>query len=163
MRGRSCTAGADVRDAQANAREYTRRCFSFLGLWPGLCISHRQNGIGMGSMCARAGGALAPMMYLLKGISPQAPMVLCGLCPLLGSALTLLLPETANKPLPDTIEDVEGAELRFDAAALRPFFFFVKAHSRHLITREGKKGTEGLLEPGLSQTHAAVKSDVIYK
>ncbi|XP_040017144.2 solute carrier family 22 member 6 isoform X3 [Gasterosteus aculeatus] len=71
----------------------------------------RQNGIGIGSMCARTGGVLAPMMYLLKGISPQAPMVLCGLCPLLGSALTLLLPETANRPLPDTIEDVEGPDL----------------------------------------------------
>ncbi|XP_068432785.1 organic cation transporter protein [Clinocottus analis] len=71
----------------------------------------RQNGIGMSSMCARTGGVLAPMMYLLKGISPQVPMVLCGLCPLLGSALTLLLPETANKPLPDTIEDVEGSNI----------------------------------------------------
>ena len=63
-------------------------------------------------MCARTGGGLAPMMYLLRSISPQAPMVLCGLCPLLGSALTLLLPETANKPLPDTIEDIEGTKLR---------------------------------------------------
>uniref|UniRef100_A0A667ZEM3 Si:dkey-119m7.4 n=1 Tax=Myripristis murdjan TaxID=586833 RepID=A0A667ZEM3_9TELE len=74
----------------------------------------RQNGIGIGSMCARAGGVLAPIIYLLSGISKQAPMVLFGLCPLLGSALTLLLPETANKPLPDTIEDVEGSNLRFD-------------------------------------------------
>ena len=65
-------------------------------------------------MCARIGGVLAPMLYLLRSISPRAPMVLCGLCPLLGSALTLLLPETANKPLPDTIEDVEGPNLRLD-------------------------------------------------
>ncbi|XP_035474392.1 organic cation transporter protein [Scophthalmus maximus] len=71
----------------------------------------RQNGIGIGSMCARIGGVLAPMMYLLKSISPLAPMVVCGLCPLLGSGLTLLLPETANKPLPDTIEHTEGADL----------------------------------------------------
>ncbi|XP_037837338.1 organic cation transporter protein isoform X2 [Kryptolebias marmoratus] len=71
----------------------------------------RQNGIGIGSMCARTGGVLAPMMYLLRNISPHAPMVVSGLCPLLGSALTLLLPETANKPLPDTIEDVEGTIL----------------------------------------------------
>lgn len=63
-------------------------------------------------MCARTGGVIAPMMYLLRSISPQVPMVLCGLCPLLGSALTLLLPETANKALPDTIEDVEGSSLR---------------------------------------------------
>lgn len=82
----------------------------------------RQNGIGIGSMCARIGGVLAPMMYLLRSISPQAPMVLCGLCPLLGSALTFLLPETANKHLPDTIEDVEGPNLRFDTRPLGPSF-----------------------------------------
>ncbi|XP_010734197.1 organic cation transporter protein isoform X1 [Larimichthys crocea] len=80
----------------------------------------RQNGIGMGSMCARTGGALAPMMHLLKSISPQAPMVLCGLCPLLGSALTLLLPETANRPLPDTIEDVEGSSLSEEHGSVKP-------------------------------------------
>ncbi|XP_040925406.1 organic cation transporter protein isoform X2 [Betta splendens] len=72
----------------------------------------RQNGIGIGSMCARTGGVLAPMMYLLRNISPKVPMVLCGVCPILGSALTLLLPETANKALPDTIEDVEGPSFR---------------------------------------------------
>ncbi|XP_034756870.1 organic cation transporter protein isoform X2 [Etheostoma cragini] len=80
----------------------------------------RQSGIGMGSMCARLGGVLAPMIYLLRTISPQAPMVLCGLCPLLGSALTLLLPETANKPLPDTIEDVEGSNLSAEDGGVKP-------------------------------------------
>ncbi|XP_051816660.1 solute carrier family 22 member 6-A isoform X2 [Acanthochromis polyacanthus] len=80
----------------------------------------RQNGIGISSMCARTGGVLAPMMFLLKGISPHAPMVLCGLCPLLGSALTLLLPETANKPLPDTIEDVEGSNLSEEDGGEKP-------------------------------------------
>ncbi|KAM6954384.1 organic cation transporter protein [Aplochiton taeniatus] len=68
----------------------------------------RQSGIGMGSMCARVGGVLAPVLYLLRNVSKNAPMVLFGLCTLLGAGLTLLLPETANKPLPDTIEDVEG-------------------------------------------------------
>ncbi|XP_046878332.1 organic cation transporter protein [Hypomesus transpacificus] len=69
----------------------------------------RQNGIGMGSMCARAGGVLAPVIYLLRSFSKSAPMMLFGLLTLLGAGLTLLLPETANKHLPDTIEDVEGA------------------------------------------------------
>ncbi|XP_043074826.1 organic cation transporter protein [Puntigrus tetrazona] len=67
----------------------------------------RQNGIGMGSMCARAGGVIAPIIYLLRNISRHAPMVVFGLCPLIGAALTMFLPETAHKPLPDTIEDVE--------------------------------------------------------
>ncbi|XP_074472029.1 solute carrier family 22 member 6 [Sebastes fasciatus] len=83
----------------------------------------RQNGIGIGSMCARTGGVLAPMLYLLRNISPQAPMVLCGLCPLLGSGLTLLLPETANKPLPDTIEDIEGPDLSEDDGGVKPVVF----------------------------------------
>lgn len=77
----------------------------------------RQNGIGIGSMCARVGGVLAPMLHFLRGVSPMAPMVLCGLCPLLGSALTLMLPETANKHLPDTVEDVEGPDLRCGSAS----------------------------------------------
>ncbi|XP_051954981.1 solute carrier family 22 member 6-A-like [Xyrauchen texanus] len=67
----------------------------------------RQNGIGMGSMCARAGGVIAPIIYLLRNISRHAPMVVFGLCPLIGAALTMFLPETAHTPLPDTIEDVE--------------------------------------------------------
>ncbi|XP_067274675.1 solute carrier family 22 member 6-A [Pseudorasbora parva] len=67
----------------------------------------RQNGIGMGSMCARAGGVIAPIIYLLREIHHHAPMVVFGLCPLIGAALTMFLPETANNPLPDTIEDVE--------------------------------------------------------
>ncbi|XP_051501474.1 solute carrier family 22 member 6-A-like [Myxocyprinus asiaticus] len=67
----------------------------------------RQNGIGMGSMCARAGGVIAPIIYLLRNINRHAPMVVFGLCPLIGAALTMFLPETAHKPLPDTIEDVE--------------------------------------------------------
>lgn len=88
-----------------------------LSLWAP-SLFHRQNGIGIGSMCARTGGVLAPMMYLLRNISPKVPMVLCGLCPLLGSALTLLLPETANQALPDTIEDVEGPSFRWEMSII---------------------------------------------
>ncbi|KAL0967341.1 hypothetical protein UPYG_G00251030 [Umbra pygmaea] len=71
----------------------------------------RQSGIGMGSMCARAGGVLAPIVYLLRGFNKNAPMVVFGLCSLLGAALSLLLPETSNQPLADTIEDVEGTTI----------------------------------------------------
>ncbi|XP_058469882.1 organic cation transporter protein [Solea solea] len=92
----------------------------------------RQNGIGIGSMCARTGGVLAPMMYLLRNISPHAPMVLCGVCPLLGSALTLLLPETANKPLPDTIEDIEGTRLSEEDGGVQPIICETQQHQEKL-------------------------------
>lgn len=68
----------------------------------------RQNGIGMCSMCARVGGVIAPIISLLRNISHHAPMVVFGLCPLIGAALTMFLPETAHRPLPDSIDDVEG-------------------------------------------------------
>ncbi|XP_071019769.1 solute carrier family 22 member 6-A-like [Oncorhynchus clarkii lewisi] len=85
----------------------------------------RQSGIGMSSMCARAGGVLAPIIYLLRGVSKNAPMVLFGLCTLLGAALTLLLPETAHQPLADTIEDVEGSSISEESEEgnMKPAFY----------------------------------------
>ncbi|KAG7257108.1 hypothetical protein CRUP_026250 [Coryphaenoides rupestris] len=67
----------------------------------------RQNGIGMGSTCARVGGVLALVVHLLQDYHVHTPMILFGLGSLIGSALTLLLPETANQSLPEPIEDVE--------------------------------------------------------
>ncbi|TRY67998.1 hypothetical protein DNTS_007247 [Danionella cerebrum] len=75
----------------------------------------RQNGIGMCSMCARAGGVIAPIIYLLRKISRHAPMVVFGLCPLIGAIITMFLPETAHKHLPDTVEDVENTSVSFTA------------------------------------------------
>ncbi|XP_074541941.1 solute carrier family 22 member 6 [Halichoeres trimaculatus] len=97
----------------------------------------RQNGIGIGSMCARTGGVIAPMLHLMKSISPRAPMFLCGLCPLLGSVLTLLLPETANMPLPDTIEDIEGHDLSEEGRDVKP-----DVHPQTPLKKEGGAQTD---------------------
>ncbi|KAG9355574.1 hypothetical protein JZ751_000412 [Albula glossodonta] len=70
----------------------------------------RQTGIGVSSMFARLGGVLAPLINLLHSHNPMAPMLIFGSTPLLGAALALLLPETANRPLPDTIEEAEHWE-----------------------------------------------------
>uniref|UniRef100_A0A8C6WH63 Si:dkey-166k12.1 n=1 Tax=Neogobius melanostomus TaxID=47308 RepID=A0A8C6WH63_9GOBI len=70
----------------------------------------RQTGIGVSSMFARMGGVLAPIINMIQNHSPAAPLVIFGTTPLLGAALALMLPETANKPLPDTVKDVESWE-----------------------------------------------------
>ncbi|XP_036372201.1 solute carrier family 22 member 13 [Megalops cyprinoides] len=72
----------------------------------------RQTGIGVSSMFARLGGVLAPLINLLHSHNPTTPMLIFGSTPLLGAALALALPETANCPLPDTIEEVECWEDR---------------------------------------------------
>ncbi|XP_055081358.1 solute carrier family 22 member 6-B [Periophthalmus magnuspinnatus] len=68
----------------------------------------RQTGIGVSSMFARMGGVLAPIINMIHSHSPTTPLVIFGTAPVLGAALALMLPETADKPLPDTVEDVEN-------------------------------------------------------
>uniref|UniRef100_A0A1A8H2S3 Major facilitator superfamily (MFS) profile domain-containing protein n=1 Tax=Nothobranchius korthausae TaxID=1143690 RepID=A0A1A8H2S3_9TELE len=68
----------------------------------------RQTGIGVSSMFARMGGVLAPMINMLHNHSPATPLILFGVSPLLGAMLALALPETADRPLPDTLEDAEN-------------------------------------------------------
>lgn len=61
-------------------------------------------------MLARIGGVLAPMVNLLGESNSAVSTVIFGFAPLLGAALALGLPETANKPLPDTIQHIQDAE-----------------------------------------------------
>ncbi|XP_043915937.1 solute carrier family 22 member 13-like isoform X2 [Protopterus annectens] len=68
----------------------------------------RQRGMGTSSMFARVGGVLAPLINIVRLYSSAAPMIIFGCTPLLGSALGFLLPETAGRALPETIEDVEN-------------------------------------------------------
>ncbi|XP_043073918.1 organic cation transporter protein [Puntigrus tetrazona] len=74
----------------------------------------RQTGIGVSSMFARMGGVLAPLINLLGRHTPFVPMVIFGSTPLLAAVLALALPETANKPLPDSIHDTERSALKYD-------------------------------------------------
>lgn len=75
----------------------------------------RQTGIGVSSMFARMGGVLAPIINMLHSQSPTTPMLIFGTAPLLGAALALALPETADRPLPDTVEDAETWDARSPA------------------------------------------------
>ncbi|XP_074542236.1 solute carrier family 22 member 13 [Halichoeres trimaculatus] len=70
----------------------------------------RQTGIGVSCMFARMGGVLAPIINMLHNNSPVTPLIIFGSSPLLGAVLALALPETAGRPLPDTVEDAENWE-----------------------------------------------------
>ncbi|CAJ1083733.1 solute carrier family 22 member 6-B [Xyrichtys novacula] len=72
----------------------------------------RQTGIGVSSMFARMGGVLAPIINMLHNTSPVTPLIIFGTSPLLGAVLALALPETAGRPLPDTVEDAENWDER---------------------------------------------------
>ncbi|XP_034747853.1 solute carrier family 22 member 13 [Etheostoma cragini] len=72
----------------------------------------RQTGIGVSCMFARIGGVLAPIINMLHDHSPTMPLVIFGISPLLGAVLSLALPETADRPLPDTVDDAENWDVR---------------------------------------------------
>lgn len=70
--------------------------------------SLRNTGIGMGSMSARIGSIAAPFVASDLGkLHPTLPMAVFGSASLLAGLLTLALPETRGKGLPQTLEDAE--------------------------------------------------------
>ncbi|XP_077977749.1 organic cation transporter protein-like [Glandiceps talaboti] len=68
----------------------------------------RNAGLGVSSMCARIGGILSPYIMLLGDyVSLSLPFIIFGILSILAALLALLLPETLNHPLPETLEEGE--------------------------------------------------------
>ncbi|KAL2741352.1 organic cation transporter protein-like isoform X1 [Vespula maculifrons] len=67
----------------------------------------RNVGLGASSTFARIGGVIAPYVNHLSEIWVPLPLVIFGSCALFGGIMSLLLPETLNKKLPESIQDGE--------------------------------------------------------
>ncbi|XP_055520971.1 solute carrier family 22 member 13b [Leucoraja erinacea] len=67
----------------------------------------RQTGIGLVSMFARLGGIIVPLIMILDQDHPGISLILFGISSLVAGSLSLLLPETTNKELPDHSGHVE--------------------------------------------------------
>ncbi|KAI8037635.1 organic cation transporter protein isoform X2 [Drosophila gunungcola] len=65
----------------------------------------RSGGVGVMSTFARFGAMLAPFVPLLATYYEPLPLLLFGALSLVAGLLSLLLPETFNKKLPDTVEE----------------------------------------------------------
>jgi len=79
----------------------------------------RNIGMGTSSLFARIGSVLAPFAGReLKALGPSAPACLFGLVSLVAGVLTLVLPETKETKLPDTLKEGEEA-LRSKPGAFR--------------------------------------------
>ncbi|KAL2805900.1 solute carrier family 22 member 8 isoform 1 [Daubentonia madagascariensis] len=67
----------------------------------------RQTGMGASNMWTRVGSMLAPLVKITGEVQPIIPNVIYGTIALLGGSAALFLPETLNRPLPETIKDLE--------------------------------------------------------
>uniref|UniRef100_A0A6P7G0L1 Organic cation transporter protein-like n=1 Tax=Diabrotica virgifera virgifera TaxID=50390 RepID=A0A6P7G0L1_DIAVI len=67
----------------------------------------RNAGLGAGSTFARFGSILAPYMNALSHVWLPLPLLVFGTCAFIGGLMSLVLPETLNKKLPETMEEGE--------------------------------------------------------
>ncbi|CAL8077574.1 unnamed protein product [Orchesella dallaii] len=79
----------------------------------------RNSGVGASSMCARVGGIVANNLLLLgELVWKPLPLLIFGAASLISGLLSLLIPETFGKRLPDTMEDGENFGTKdYDAQA----------------------------------------------
>ncbi|KAM6922183.1 solute carrier family 22 member 7-like [Lycodopsis pacificus] len=67
----------------------------------------RQNGMGYTNFMCRLGMLVAPLILLLEDVWTALPQVILGSVAITSGLVALLLPETLNVRLPETIDDVE--------------------------------------------------------
>uniref|UniRef100_A0A224Y0M8 Putative organic cation transporter n=1 Tax=Panstrongylus lignarius TaxID=156445 RepID=A0A224Y0M8_9HEMI len=86
--------------------------------------SNRNSAIGTSLTMAQLGAIVAPFIVdTLGDIAWYIPSTLCGVVSILAGILILLLPETRNKPLMDTLQEVRSIESKEKVSCANCFTF----------------------------------------
>lgn len=76
----------------------------------------RNTALGTACMGARLSGGLTPLITLLDSFDMRMPSVIFGVTAATSGLLALVLPETLNRPIPQTLEDDRMVQLSMFAA-----------------------------------------------
>ncbi|KAK1885969.1 Solute carrier family 22 member 6 [Dissostichus eleginoides] len=114
---------------------FTSASFTTVYLYTGSCTPPC-SGLGFVSTMARVGSMAAPAVLILDEVLPALPSAVYGGAAVLASVFACFLPETLNKPLPDTIEDVEENGSETNLTPLQP--------EAGVALKEGVATTEGV-------------------
>merc|ERR1719479_848815 len=91
----------------------TTCCFAILYMYTGelMPTTVRAAGVGSSSLVSKVGGTLSTTVAALADIHPAIPTIIFAAMALTSGALTVALPETRNRKMPESIEDVEREKL----------------------------------------------------
>ena len=87
----------------------TTMCFAILYMYTGelMPTTVRAAGVGSSSLVSKIGGTLSTTVAALADVHPAIPTIIFAVMSLTSAALTIMLPETKDRKMPDSIEDVE--------------------------------------------------------
>ncbi|XP_053119462.1 solute carrier family 22 member 13-like isoform X2 [Hemicordylus capensis] len=68
----------------------------------------RQTGVGLCQTTARVAGIVSPLIGLLEKYHTSIPVVIFGSAAVIAGVLSILLPETCGRELPDHVDDIAG-------------------------------------------------------
>merc|ERR1719310_2567845 len=91
----------------------TTLCFAILYMYTGelMPTTVRAAGVGSSSMVSKIGGTLSTTVAALADIHPAIPTLIFTVMAILSGFLTLFLPETRGRKMPETLDDVENVAM----------------------------------------------------
>jgi len=91
----------------------TTLCFAVLYMYTGelMPTTVRAAGVGSSSLISKIGGTLSPTVADLADIHPAIPTIIFVAMATTSGALTIMLPETKDRKMPETLDDVNREKL----------------------------------------------------
>ncbi|XP_072565693.1 solute carrier family 22 member 15 isoform X2 [Paramormyrops kingsleyae] len=91
----------------------------------------RNAGLGICSMSCRLGGILAPFVPSLRGVHQSMPFMAFALTGISAGCLGLILPETLNRPIAETLEELQNPP--YQRILEKEVYLFEEDPSKHKV------------------------------